>query len=112
MKSNRSKQEPLDLDSVDPGIRDVVSKLRSLGFFTIDSGDGHSKPPEWDPEPVAHVYCEVRSSVNLPNEAALETHRLAKIAKDEGWNAAVQLTWSPGQPWIISLHFDGPRGVL
>jgi hypothetical protein len=35
--------ESLDLSTLDPGIRDVVAKLREQGFNTTDSGDGVSK---------------------------------------------------------------------
>lgn len=46
-------------DDLDPGIRDTVRAVNDAGFFTTDSGDGVSKPPEWfesgDAIPVPHV---------------------------------------------------------
>jgi hypothetical protein len=40
---------PLDLDQLDPGIRDIVAHLRAAGFETTDSGDGKTKEQP-DPE--------------------------------------------------------------
>jgi hypothetical protein len=34
--------KPLDLDTLNPGIRKTVAWLRSLGFETTDSGDGRT----------------------------------------------------------------------
>lgn len=36
-------EEELDYDKLDPGIRETVRWLRSLGFETVDSGDGVTK---------------------------------------------------------------------
>lgn len=35
-----------NLDDLDPGVRRTVRWLRLLGYFTVDSGDGTSKPEE------------------------------------------------------------------
>jgi len=33
----------IDYDEIDPGIRDVVRRLREAGYNTTDSGDGVTK---------------------------------------------------------------------
>jgi hypothetical protein len=37
---------PIDLQALDPGIRETVRRLREAGFDTSDSGDGRSKPAD------------------------------------------------------------------
>lgn len=57
-------------EALDPGIREVVYLLRvTHGFYTCDSGDGHSKPPEARAFPVPHVAIAVDVPENAPPTA-------------------------------------------
>jgi hypothetical protein len=47
-----------DPSALDPGIRDVVVRLRAAGFQTTDSGDGVSKPPAPENLPFPHVFVQ------------------------------------------------------
>lgn len=42
-RPRRAPPGDIDYESLDPGIRDVVRKIRMAGFVTSDSGDGTSK---------------------------------------------------------------------
>lgn len=78
--------QPIEYDELDPGIREVVRRLRAAGFETCDSGDGKSKPPEEGSE-MPHVI------MNCPRENLFsEADRLAAevatwgLAADHGYS--------------------------
>jgi hypothetical protein len=58
--------EPLDYETLDPGIRMTVRLLRSSGFETTDSGDGRSKSrarfASGEALPFAHVVVKAEPS--------------------------------------------------
>jgi hypothetical protein len=62
--------ESLDYETLDPGIRDVVRRLRDRGFETTDSGDGVSKPAEWyaagEAIPFPHVVIPMTGAMMKP----------------------------------------------
>lgn len=58
----------LNYEELDPGIRELVRWLRSLGFDTCDSGDGESKPQERRFLDFQHVFIIVKEPQNLIEE--------------------------------------------
>jgi hypothetical protein len=75
---------PIDLSALDPGIRDVVRRIREAGFETTDSGDGVSKSADWyasgEAIPFPHVAVET-----TPGWMVSDAHQLAELLGD-GWN--------------------------
>ncbi len=75
----------IDYDELDPGIRELVRKLRKNGFNTTDSGDGKHKFKEGN----EHLKC---CALDFPNvmievdkeNAFKETDRLARLLKRWG----------------------------
>lgn len=47
--------EEINYEELDPGIREIVRRLRELGWDTTDSGDGASKPDMECAMPFANV---------------------------------------------------------
>lgn len=83
-----SDVERIDYDSLDPGIRRVVSLLNELGFSTCDSGDGVSKPKGEGVIDIPHVF----HRTNRPFEAAqnlLNELRRMGIRVDESGHGPV-----------------------
>jgi hypothetical protein len=77
----------IDYSELDPGIRDVVRLLRSWGFNTTDSGDGVSKPEDYEGVlRVPHVHCTLTGKQGL-KEQARRMHRnlrhLAGVSEDD-----------------------------
>ena len=68
----------VDYDELNPGIRETVRWLRSLGFETIDSGDGETHEYECDRDG-AYVCILCRSSA-----LAKEARRLMRALLDRG----------------------------
>lgn len=82
-------------ESLDPGIRTVVVRLRALGFNTTDSGDGVTKPENERIFHVPHVVCQV--------------------SKHELQDSADQLLSVLGPEWRIEASYcpnDGSSIVL
>jgi hypothetical protein len=73
--------------ALDPGIRDIVQRLREAGFETVDSGDGVSKPPEGRVVPFAHVFARVEDRAQLLAEA----DRMAQLL---------------GPAWAVEASYD------
>jgi hypothetical protein len=78
---------PIDYEQLDPGVRDLVKRLREAGFETTDSGDGVSKPVEERAFDCLHVAAVVRAEDIVP-----ESHRFHAIVGD-GWH--VEATYFP-----------------
>lgn len=101
---------PLDLATLDPGVRPFVAFLRSKGFRTTDSGDGVTKRPSEDDEacvlPWPHVFIAVPVA-----DLIAETDRLWKTMTDAGLSVEpgdIQATYDPTQE-----HPElGPIGVI
>lgn len=68
MRSSR----PLDLSTLNPGIRETVAWVRSLGFDTCDSGDGKTHEHACDRE---HAYVV---AVTDPDVLCMEAERLRR----------------------------------
>src|SRR3990167_5413157 len=83
------RQLTVDYESLDPGIRDVVRKLRANGFETADSGDGISKPAGERVMDFPHVACSV-----APDFLFSEADRLQSLLGEE-W--LVEATYIPSQ---------------
>lgn len=84
-KTARPKpSDEVALDALDPGIRNVVSFLRSRGFETTDSGDGVSKPADERVFEVPHV-----AIPSTPSAMVLEADYLDALMLEEfgeGWH--------------------------
>lgn len=57
----------MNYETLDPGIREVVRWLHSLGYKTTDSGDGYSKLPDERAMNVAHVAIDVSDAERHEN---------------------------------------------
>ena len=110
--------DPIDLDPLDPGIRETVRFLREHGFETCDSGDGATKfaDPRWRvdgklPEEVLdfpHVAMRVS-----PDHLVSEADRLAALLLTIGVELepsapiegvpTLQATYDPAQPGLAFL---------
>lgn len=84
---------------LDPGIREVVRRLRAAGFDTCDSGDGKSKPKVGRNLDEPHVFMKVDTA-----EMVAEAHRLAEFVgalqlprkfQTRKLQPIVQLTYDP-----------------
>ena len=76
-------------EDLDPGIREVVRLLNTLGFHTSDSGDGVTKLQGDDPMECAmdfpHVYC-----MCPPENLVSECDRLRDALQEKGIEVMVQ----------------------
>lgn len=103
MKKPKGSKDDLDYAELDPGIREIVRRLREAGFDTTDSGDGKSKPKAARVFDVPHVHM-----MTTPGGLIVESTRLAHLLM--GWGIAVeqgqiQATYDPiGMSSLISLY--------
>jgi hypothetical protein len=98
-----TQPDTLNYDEIDPGIRETVRWLRSLGFDTTDSGDGKSKPR--DPGEVLdfpHVFMVVKRPRWLVDEAnvlRMLLHERGIPIQQQGPDAStpsIQANYDPG----------------
>lgn len=80
---------PLDLSTLDPGIRDTVAWLRERGYQTTDSGDGVSKADDPDALPYPHVVIrvELAEMIGIANELDAVADQI------------------PGGPWTVEVNY-------
>lgn len=100
----------LDFDKLDPGIREVVRLLISMGFETTDSGDGKHKVEQgWDAEevvPFPHVFMKT-SKERMVAEADRLVAELAGrgvlvgALDPDGSGVYVEATYLPGSDIAI-----------
>lgn len=98
----RGRYEPMsgDIDyrKLDPGIREVVRKLRDLGWETTDSGDGVSKPAMTCAMPFPNVAVET-TRVFFFHDAQRLARDLDRI--EPRWT--VEATYWPASGSVILL---------
>lgn len=101
--------KPIDYEQLDPGIRDLVRRLREAGFDTTDSGDGVSKPPEWyqpDERGITeafdfpHVVCKTE-----PHLLFAESRRLLALLGDE-WDVEANYHPRHGSATMLARPSD------
>lgn len=100
--------DDLDYESLDPGIREHVRKVRALGYETTDSGDGVSKPADYEGVP---PYRHVVVVLDEPDLEAVV--RLNDFVREEfGPDWVAEASWVPGQPFIVVLsdYVEQQRG--
>lgn len=115
-------EQPLDYDTLDPGIRAVVRWLRRNGFDTCDSGDGKSKPPEWFAEGEALRFPHVSCVVEPPDMLITEADRLHQLVtgagivlnhiSDEGVWPRIEASYCPGSRVAILALLNVHDGML
>src|SRR5262245_50199918 len=93
------ESSPLDLEALDPGIRDTVALLRSAGFATTDSGDGVSKPADERTFHVPHVAATCERTVML-REAEI-------MATVLGCDWRVEASYCPNDKSVVLLATRG-----
>lgn len=77
--------EPIDYDALDPGIRDVVRAINEWGWETCDSGDGVSKPADYECAlRFPHVFAEAQFVESMIAEA-IELAHLLTVRFGPGW---------------------------
>lgn len=91
-----------DPNEISPGVRDLVMWLRSLGYDTIDSGDGSNHDAGMGCAlPYKHVF------VRIPDKETLtwwaDRFHSFILAGTEYAHYRVEATYSPGEPAIILL---------
>lgn len=90
--------DDLNYAELDPGVRKLVRLLRAQGFRTCDSGDGVSKPPEWEGVlTVAHVFMETG-----PEDMVSEANLLFTVLES--------VLHVPITPGMIQASFDPADG--
>jgi len=105
-----------NLNTLDPGIRETVARLRLAGFETTDSGDGVSKPAAGDIIPHPHVViCSTPSTLieearRLRDFLQSQGILVAPLAPD-GAGVSIQASYDPGdESAVIMLSGLGDRG--
>jgi hypothetical protein len=92
--------EPIDYDSICPGVRALVKELREVhGLHTCDSGDGSNLAAGMEgafAERHVFINCKVHTMVNISN-------KLRALYPE----AHVECSWSPGGPAIVLFWPDG-----
>ncbi len=92
----------------DPGIREVVTLLRSRGFHTCDSGDGKTKiAAGWPADEVRDVPHVV--VLSLPDSLIDTCHRVRAVLEAEGVRVVAlgHDGQSPGEAVIEGVYFEG-----
>lgn len=99
---------PIDTSILDPGIRNVVSLLRSWQYQTTDSGDGRTKDFETDScaLPFAHVHIVVEPPALFPMCDLLH-HQLTAIGVEVVPEADDEDAYAPGQCTIEGVYLVG-----
>lgn len=107
---------PETIVALDPGIREVVLKLRHHGFDTTDSGDGATKVDEilrGDALPIPHVHIatSVKGVVNAFDGLGPAVMRLRELLP--GW--VVEVTYSSADEYLVLTVYrmdvaEAPRG--
>jgi hypothetical protein len=90
------------ISDLDPGIRDLVLRLRDAGFQTTDSGDGASKF-EGDAMGCAEEYPHVHMQTT-PDSLLSEAHRLHELFGDQG---SIQATYDPANKVAVLSFYPG-----
>jgi hypothetical protein len=88
--------QPIDIDELDPGVREVVRRLRLHDFETCDSGDGVSKPLDEGVLDRPHVFISIP-----PAKMLEEAHRLQSLVE----------SWISGTEWECDASYN-PRDGL
>jgi hypothetical protein len=94
--------------ALDPGIREVVRLLRGWGFDTTDSGDGVTKPLDFEGVlRIPHVHC-VHDLADDVFEAArfMREHLLALGLTDEHFQVQVLFDPCPGNDGLTISLFN------
>ena len=95
------------MENLNPGIRRTVAWLRSLGFNTVDSGDGETHDYGCD-RPRAYVAMTVPQLVGCPAALVTEAERLASEVRKLGipvWEQSEN-----GEVWI-QASYDPANGI-
>lgn len=92
--------DDLNIEELDPGIRNDVLKLRQNGFCTSDSGDGVSKPFNQRIFNCPHIVAKVSKILDFIHEA----HRMQNLL-GEGWE--VEATYSTRDKTQILIALKG-----
>lgn len=100
--------DTIDYDKLNPGIREVVRRLREAGFETADSGDGSTHDHACDlEEPYVHIMVR-------PPYLILETDKLREVVEswgieltepnEDGTAKTIEASYSPLHSFgVISL---------
>jgi len=95
--------DDFNYDELDPGIRETVKWLRSLGHDTTDSGDGRSKPADWYESGEALPYPHVYIQTGLGHKCLIDTaHTL--LVQLELADIDVQPQNPEGKPYIQATY--------
>lgn len=91
----------IDLNQLDPGIRDVVALLREHGFETTDSGDGITKDlGNFENMPFPHVVVTTEEG-RMFHESLRLYDFLGKADVPAGWK--VEATFDPADRSTIIM---------
>ena len=107
----------INVQALDPGIREIVVKLREAGFETTDSGDGASKPAPGIVIPFPHVvivtpfpHVVIKSSPPNLNDDADRVYSF--LAKENLMNfgnfGKVEATYDPADHSAVILVMWAP----
>jgi hypothetical protein len=93
----------LNVDELDPGIRDLVVYLRARGWNTIDSGDGSKAGTMECALPYRHVAARPRFGLMVP-DAHQFLAALRDAEPDTEWH--VDATYSPNDGESIVFGYE------
>lgn len=87
------------IDWCDPGIRDLVARLRDAGYQTTDSGDGVSKPDVGRVLDIPHVF------IRLGNDEDLGHRARCLMGKMESWG------YRAADGWHVEATYSTADGI-
>ena len=88
--------EPIDFGELDPGVRELVRRLREQNFLTCDSGDGVSKPADERVFDRPHVIISTD-----PSKMIAEAHRLQTLVD----------SWVSNDEWECDVSYNPKDGL-
>jgi len=102
--------EELDPKILDPGVRELVMRLRRKGFHTVDSGDGVSKPPEERVFERPHVVMRLQDASAILPEAFRLQYWLERWLVPGEWSC--EATFSPYDRMTLLFVWDVTDSML
>lgn len=106
--------DPLDFDTLDPGIRDLVRALLAAGFQTCDSGDGRHKATTGEYEDGSYSdlpHVVIRPSGDLKEEGCMLVEMLMAMGAEDFTVQAEFFLGPDGPDVALLVGGDGLYGL-
>lgn len=102
--------DDLNPSILDPGVRELVMRLRQYGFHTVDSGDGVSKPSEQRVFDRPHVVMKVADPARILQEALRLQYHLDLWLEPGEWQC--EATFNPRDQLVLLFVWDVTDAML